>query len=78
MCLKHSLFHFPRLANRAQRGHSTAVEKHERKTFAVLEHCCMECKNALRQEDEQHETRETNVYCRNGTSALWPRHSRTK
>ena len=69
MCLKHSLFQFPRLGKRAQRGYSTAVEKHERK---------MECNNALRQEDEQHETRETNGYCRNVTSALWHRHSRTK
>ena len=25
----------------------------------------MECKNALRQEEEQHETRETNGHCRN-------------
>ena len=37
------------------------------KTFTELEHRCMECKNTLRQEEEQHETRETNGYCRNGT-----------
>ena len=37
----------------------------------------MECKNALRQEDEQHETREMNGYCRNGTSATDDAQSQT-